>query len=47
MSQKKCTFDLLKKIGMLGCKPVDTPMDLAKKGGIEEKSPPTNNERYQ
>ena len=31
---------------MLGCKPVDTPMDPSKKGGIEEESPPTNKERY-
>ena len=32
---------------MLGCKPVDTPMDPARKGGGEEESPPTNKDRYQ
>ena len=47
MSQRKYTMDLLKEAGLLGCKPVDTPMDLAKKGGVEEESPPTNKHRYQ
>ena len=32
---------------MLGYKLVDTPMDLARKGGGEEESPPTNKDRYQ
>ena len=27
ISQRKCTLDLLKETGMLGSKPVDTPMD--------------------
>ena len=32
---------------MLGCKLFDTPMDLVRKGGGEEESPPTNKDRYQ
>ena len=27
MSQRKYVLDILKEIGMLDCKPVDTPMD--------------------
>ena len=27
ISQRKYTFDILADIGMLDCKPVDTPMD--------------------
>lgn len=27
ISQQKCTLDLLKEMGMLGCKPADTLMD--------------------
>lgn len=39
VSQRKYVTDLMKEIGMLGCKPIDTPMDpnvkLGKtKGGI-------------
>lgn len=30
ISQRKYVLDLLKKTGMLGCKPVDTPMDPPK-----------------
>lgn len=47
MSQRKYTLDLLKETGMLGCKPADTPMEPAKKGGIDVESPPTNRDRYQ
>ena len=46
MSQRKYTIDLLKETGMLGCKPTDTPMDAARKGGVEE-SPPTNKDKHQ
>ena len=28
MSQRKYAVDILEEIGMLDCKPVDTPMDL-------------------
>ena len=47
MSQRKYTMDLLKETRMLGCKPCDTTMDLVKKGGVEEESPPTNKDMYQ
>ncbi|RVW14716.1 Retrovirus-related Pol polyprotein from transposon RE1 [Vitis vinifera] len=36
VSQRKYILDLLKETGMLGCKPIDTPMDSQKKLGIEE-----------
>jgi len=38
MSQRKYTMDLLKEIGMLGCKPIDTPMDPTKKGGWKKRA---------
>ena len=47
VSQRKYTLDLLRETGMLGCKPVDTPIDPARKRGVEEESPPTNKDRYQ
>ncbi|RVW30562.1 Retrovirus-related Pol polyprotein from transposon RE1 [Vitis vinifera] len=37
VSQRKYILDLLKETGMLGCKPIDTPMDSQKKLGIEKK----------
>ncbi|RVW40091.1 Retrovirus-related Pol polyprotein from transposon RE1 [Vitis vinifera] len=36
VSQRKYILDLLKETGMLGCKPIDTPMDSQKKLGIEK-----------
>ncbi|KAK3015974.1 hypothetical protein RJ639_007262 [Escallonia herrerae] len=36
ISQRKYTLDLLKETGMLGCKPVDTPMDPICKLGRKE-----------
>ncbi|KAK2974112.1 hypothetical protein RJ640_025461 [Escallonia rubra] len=38
ISQRKYTLDLLKETGMLGCKPVDTPMDPICKLGRKEGS---------
>lgn len=31
ISQRKCVLDLLTEIGMLGCKPIDTPIAVKKK----------------
>ncbi|RVX12388.1 Retrovirus-related Pol polyprotein from transposon RE1 [Vitis vinifera] len=39
VSQRKYILDLLKETGMLGCKPIDTPMDSQKKLGIEKETP--------
>ncbi|RVW64174.1 Retrovirus-related Pol polyprotein from transposon RE1 [Vitis vinifera] len=36
VSQRKYILDLLKETGMLGCKPIDTPMDSQKKLGIKK-----------
>ncbi|RVW25708.1 Retrovirus-related Pol polyprotein from transposon TNT 1-94 [Vitis vinifera] len=47
VSQRKYILDLLKKTGMLGCKPIDTPMDSQKKLGIEKESTPVDRGRYQ
>ncbi|RVW63213.1 Copia protein [Vitis vinifera] len=47
VSQRKYILDLLKEIGMLGCKPIDTPMDSQKKLGIEKESTPVDRGRYQ
>lgn len=47
VSQRKYTLDLLKETGMIGCKPVDTPMDPYKKLGSVENSVPVNRGRYQ
>ncbi|RVX06299.1 Retrovirus-related Pol polyprotein from transposon TNT 1-94 [Vitis vinifera] len=40
VSQRKYILDLLKETGMLGCKPINTPMDSQKKLGIEKESTP-------
>jgi hypothetical protein len=40
-------LDLLKETGMLGCKPVDTPMDSIKKIGAENDSILVDRGRYQ
>ncbi|RVW34515.1 Retrovirus-related Pol polyprotein from transposon RE1 [Vitis vinifera] len=47
VSQRKYILDLLKETGMLGCKPIDTPMDSQKKLGIEKESTPVDKGRYQ
>ena len=47
ISQRKYVLDLLKEIGMLGCKPADTPMNSTKKIGTEENSAPVEKGRYQ
>ncbi|CAL2248718.1 unnamed protein product [Prunus armeniaca] len=47
LSQKKYVLDLLTKTGMLGCKPVDTPIEMNHKlyEGMDQE--PTNKEQYQ
>ncbi|RVW46154.1 Retrovirus-related Pol polyprotein from transposon RE1 [Vitis vinifera] len=47
VSQRKYILDLLKETGMLGCKPIDTPMDSQKKLGIEKESTSVDRGRYQ
>ncbi|KAK3012421.1 hypothetical protein RJ639_010652 [Escallonia herrerae] len=47
ISQRKSTLDLPKETGMLGCKPVDTPMDPTCKLGTKEGSTPVDKGRYQ
>ncbi|RVW92914.1 Retrovirus-related Pol polyprotein from transposon RE1 [Vitis vinifera] len=47
VSQRKYILDLLKETGMLGCKPIDTPMDSQKKLGIEKESTPVDRGRCQ
>ena len=47
MSLRNYTLDLLRETSILGCKPIDTPMDLARKGGVKEESTLTNKDRYQ
>ena len=47
VSQRKYTLDLLKDTGMLGCKPVPTPMDLVNKVQLEETEQLTDKRRYQ
>ena len=47
VSQRKYILDLLKETRMLGCKPVDTPMDPLKKIGEQKESTPVDTGRYQ
>ncbi|KAK4860449.1 hypothetical protein QYF36_024063 [Acer negundo] len=47
VSQRKYILDLLKEIGMLGCKPADTPMESSYKIGFKGDSPPVDTRRYQ
>ncbi|XP_034687534.1 uncharacterized mitochondrial protein AtMg00810-like, partial [Vitis riparia] len=47
VKNQKYILDLLKETGMLGCKPIDTPMDSQKKLGIEKESTPVDRGRYQ
>ena len=47
LSQRKYVLDLLKEIGMLGCKPAETPMDSSTKLGANKDSVPVDKGRYQ
>ena len=47
VSQQKYMLDLLKEIGMLGCKLADTPMDSNSKLGRNTDSAPVDKGRYQ
>ncbi|KAH9796154.1 retrovirus-related pol polyprotein from transposon RE1 [Citrus sinensis] len=47
VSQRKYVIDLLKETGMIGCKPVDTPMDANLKLGDLKDSIPVERGRYQ
>ncbi|GAV64515.1 hypothetical protein CFOL_v3_08033, partial [Cephalotus follicularis] len=46
LSQRKYVLDLLSETGMLGCKPVDIPMDSHQKFGIDDGSPLTDVHQY-
>lgn len=47
MSQRKYTIDLLKEIGILGCKPAETPMIPNIKLKFFEDSAPMDKGSYQ
>ncbi|RVW52517.1 Retrovirus-related Pol polyprotein from transposon TNT 1-94 [Vitis vinifera] len=47
VTQRKYVLDLLQETGMLGCKPVDTPMDPIGKIDKDNDSHPTDKDRYQ
>ena len=47
ISQQKYTLDLLKEIGMSGCKPVETPIEQSHKLNEGKGRTPVNKERYQ
>ena len=47
ISQRKYVLDLLKETGMMGCKPVETPMYSAVKLGIKGDSAPVDKGRHQ
>jgi Reverse transcriptase (RNA-dependent DNA polymerase) len=47
LSQRKYILDLLTEVGMLECKPVETPVAINEKLGEFEDQVPTNKERYQ
>jgi len=47
VSQRKYVLELLKETGMLGCKPVETPMETTTKVGFKTNSKPVDKERYQ
>lgn len=42
VSQRKYTLDLLQETGMLGCRPIDAPIDPNQKLGYKEGSIPTD-----
>ncbi|XP_038904223.1 uncharacterized protein LOC120090567 [Benincasa hispida] len=47
VSQRKYTLDVLKKTGMAGCKPIDTPIEVNAKLSNLSEGVPVNKERYQ
>ncbi|WKA06926.1 hypothetical protein VitviT2T_024803 [Vitis vinifera] len=47
VTQRKYVLDLLQETGMLGCKPVDTPMDPIGKTDKDNDSHPTDKDKYQ
>ena len=47
MSQQKYALDLLKESGMLGCKPMDTPIELNYKLSEASDDTPMDRGRYQ
>ncbi|RVX10421.1 Retrovirus-related Pol polyprotein from transposon TNT 1-94 [Vitis vinifera] len=47
VTQRKHVLDLLQETGMLGCKPVDMPMDPIGKIDKDNDSHPTDKDRYQ
>ncbi|RVW64787.1 Retrovirus-related Pol polyprotein from transposon RE1 [Vitis vinifera] len=47
VTQRKYVLDLLQETGMLGCKPVDTPMDPIGKIDKDNDSHPTDKDSYQ
>lgn len=47
ISQRKYVLDLLKETGMLGCRPVETPMDPNIKIGMKKDCPQVDKGRYQ
>ena len=47
VSQCKYVLNLLNEIGMLGCKPVDTPMNYTTKLGTNKGNALVDRERYQ
>ncbi|KAL4388179.1 hypothetical protein GQ457_09G023630 [Hibiscus cannabinus] len=47
INQRKYVLDLLKETGMLGCKPIDTPMDPNLEFGRNESNIPVSEETYQ
>ncbi|XP_038882262.1 uncharacterized protein LOC120073491 [Benincasa hispida] len=47
VSQQKYTLDLLKETGMIGCIPIDTPVECNTKISDKNDGIPVNKERYQ
>ncbi|KAL0533130.1 hypothetical protein IC582_030345 [Cucumis melo] len=47
VSQRKYTLDLLTEIGMLGCRPADTPIEFNCKLGNSDDQVPVDKEQYQ
>ena len=47
VSQRKYVLDLLKETGMLGCKPIDTPMDPNTKLSDSSMQSPIDKGSYQ
>ncbi|KAL4038587.1 hypothetical protein IC575_002209 [Cucumis melo] len=47
VSQRKYALDLLTETGILGCRPVDTPIELNCKLGNSDDQVPVDKEQYQ